>query len=165
MSSLLSFPSLLLDSYPYTDIEFTIVHHGWALYLYLLPILYYDIQYLVGVYQINCDCDNIIAQCTIVHQRCVLYVYLVPILYYDTQYFTGCNHINRTICTHNNLCPTAGWFFFPIVMVEQIDNTCKISDDNNFRFVHCDIMQCDYVNNICTYINNNCTHPFILIPK
>ena len=39
--------------------EFTIVHQGCALYLYVIPILYYDIQYLMGCNSINnTNCDN-----------------------------------------------------------------------------------------------------------
>ena len=49
------------DDDPDTVIEFTIVHHGCALYLYVVPILYYDIQYLLGCYSFNTiiyDSDN-----------------------------------------------------------------------------------------------------------
>ena len=39
--------------------EFTIVHQGCTLYLYVVPILYYDIQYLFGCNNINTTiCDN-----------------------------------------------------------------------------------------------------------
>ena len=42
-----------------TVIEFTIVHHRCALYLYVVPILYYDIQYFIGLYSINTTiCDD-----------------------------------------------------------------------------------------------------------
>ena len=47
------------DIDPAIDIEFPIVHHGCALYLYVVPILYYDIQYLIGCNNINTNiCDN-----------------------------------------------------------------------------------------------------------
>ena len=50
------------DDDPDTVIEFTIVHHGCALYLYVVPILYYDIQYSSGCNRCNSintiACDN-----------------------------------------------------------------------------------------------------------
>ena len=63
-------------------IEFTSVHHGCALYLYVVPILYYDIQYLMGCYSINTiiyDGDNRIDSnhddCDLVHYG-VVYAYV-----------------------------------------------------------------------------------------
>ena len=83
-SSLNQFQLLATDFDPNIDIEFSIVHQGCTLYLYLLPILYYDIQYLVKCNHINtanCDCDNGIAEFTIVHHGCTLYLCIVTILY------------------------------------------------------------------------------------
>ena len=123
---------------PVNDITFIIVHQGCALYLYLLQIFYYDIQYLVECIHINtanCDCDNGIAQFNIVHHRCALYLYVVPKLYYDIQYLIGYNNINTTICDNNNLHPTDGLFFLQIIMEKKIYNTSEIDvDDNNFGF-------------------------------
>ena len=66
--------------------EFTIVHQECSLYLYLLPILYYDIKYLVEcnhVNTVNYDYDNGMAEFTIVNQGYALCLYVVPILYYS----------------------------------------------------------------------------------
>ena len=111
--------------------KFTIRYNGCALHLYEVPILYYDIQYLIGCNNINttnCDCDNGIAEFPIVYHRCSLYLYILPILYYDIQYLMGYNTINNTNCSNNNLS------FLPIILEkkEMIDNTSKIDvDDNN----------------------------------
>ena len=130
---------------PNTGIEFSIVHQGCTLYLYLLPILYYDIQYLVEGNHINtanCDCNNGIAEFTIIHQGCALYLYIVPILYYDIQYLMGCNNINHTNC-YNNLRHTVGLLFLPpflpilIEKKKKIDNTSKndVNDNNKTSFL------------------------------
>ena len=131
---------------PDTDIEFSIVHQGCTLHLYLLPILYYDIQYLVEGNHINtanCECDNGVAEFTILHQGCALYLYVVPILYYDIQYLMGCNNINNTNCDNNNLRHSVVLLFLtpflPIVMEKKkkIDYTSKIDigDNNKALFV------------------------------
>ena len=129
-------PDFSID--PATDIEFTIEHHGCTLYLYQLPILYADIQYLVECNYINTanyDCDNGIIEFTIVYHGFALYLYVVPILYYNIQYLIGCENINTTICDKNNSCHAAGLFCLPIVMEKKIVNTSTIDvDDNNFSF-------------------------------
>ena len=107
-------PVLDFDDDPDTVIEFTIVHHGCALYLYVVPILYYDIQYLLGCYSFNttvCDSDNRIDS-TPVDQDLVHYgvvytyvyaYYVVQLLLYNIQRSIGFNDINTTVCDNNNI--------------------------------------------------------------
>ena len=66
------------DDDPNTIIEFTIVHHGCALYLYLVPILYYDIQYSI---EYN---DELL-------------------LLYNAQRSIGYKDVNTTVCDNNNI--------------------------------------------------------------
>ena len=80
---------------PATNIEFTIVYHGCVLYLYLLPLLYYDIQYLMGCYSIkttvcdsrnrvNSNCDHDLVHYRVVYTDVHAY-YVVQLLLYNIQ--------------------------------------------------------------------------------
>ena len=149
------------DVAPDTVIEFTILYHGCALYLYVVLILYDDIQYLMECDRSNttiCDkrnridsnCDHDLVHYGVVYVYVHAY-YVVQLLLYNIQRSSGCNNSNITNCDNNNLRYTA------IKMAKKIDSI-GIIDDNNFSFESCNIMQCDYVNNICTYVNNIHTH-------
>ena len=79
--------------------------------------------------------------------------YVVQLLLYNIQRSIGCNNSNTTNCDDNNVRYTAGLFFLLIVMEHKIDNISKIND-NNFGFTHCNMMQCDYINNIHIHLYN-----------
>ena len=131
------------DVDPDTVNKSPIVHQGCALYLYIVPILYCDIQYLMRCYNTNttiCDSDSN-PDCNFVHYG-VMYVYvysyayyIVQLLLYNIQRSIGCDNINTTICDNNNLCHAAGLLYLPIVMKKKIVSTSTINvDDNNFGF-------------------------------
>ena len=144
--------------------EFTSVHHGCALYLYLVPILYYDIHYyLIVCYSTNTiigddenrvdgNVDHDLVHYGVVYTYVHVY-YVVQLLLYNIQRSIGCNNSNTTNCDDNNVRYTAGLFFLLIVMEHKIDNISKIND-NNFGFTHCNMMHCDYINNIHIHLYN-----------
>ena len=100
------------DVDPATVTKFTIVHQGCALYLYVVPILYYDIQYLMGCYSIKttiCDsstmidssCDHNLVHYGVVYTYAHAY-YVVQLLLYNIQRSIGCNNSNPIITMVNS---------------------------------------------------------------
>ena len=99
----------------------------------VVPILYYDIQYLTGCYSINTtisdngnridnNCDHELVHYGVVYSYVHAY-YIVQLLLYNIQRSIGCNNSNSTNCDDNNSRHTAGLSSLSIVMEQKIDNT------------------------------------------
>ena len=123
------------DDDPDNVIEFTIVHHGCALYLYIVPILYYDTQYLFGYYSFNTTIyvsDNRIDSTPVDRDLVyygVVYTYVytynaVQLLIYNIQRSIGYKDINTSVSDNNNIQRS----------IEYND------DDNNFVIIVCIIL-------------------------
>ena len=131
--------------------ELTIVHHGCTLYLYVVLILSYDIQYLVGCNSINttiCDnnnrvnsnLDHDLVYYGVVYASVYAY-YVVQLLVYNIQRSIGGDNINTTYCDNSTAEFTIfyHWCVLYLYVIPIIHYDMKyLIGCNNINTTNCD---------------------------